>query len=43
LFKYYNFFHDLKTNKKKRFNAIEIKKLYNHYLINNNYTDILIK
>ena len=43
LFKYYNFFHDLKTNKKKRFNATEIKKLYNHYLINNNYTDILIK
>ena len=43
LFKYYNFFHDLKTDKKKRFNATEIKKLYNHYLINNNYTDILIK
>jgi len=43
LFKYYNFFHDLKTNKKKRFNAIEIKKLYNHYLKNNNHTDILIK
>ena len=43
LFKYYNFFHDLKTNKKKKFNATEIKKLYNHYLINKNYTDILIK
>ncbi len=43
LFKYYNFFHDLKTNKKKRFNTIEIKKLYNHYLKNNNSTDILIK
>ena len=43
LFKYYNFFHDLKTNKKKRFNAMEIKKLYDHYLINNNATDILIK
>ena len=43
LFKYYNFFHDLKTDKKKKCNAIEIKKLYNHYLINNNYTDILIK
>ena len=43
LFKYYNFFYDLKANKKKRFNAIEIKKLYNYYFINKNYTDILIK
>mgnify|MGYP001444136384 CR=1 FL=1 len=33
LFKYYNFFHDLKTNKKKRFNATEIKKLYNHLTV----------
>jgi FkbM family methyltransferase len=44
LFKNYRFFYNLHgKNRKEKFNAIEIKKLYNHHLKNNNYTDILIK
>ena len=44
VFKNYRFFYNLHgKNRKEKFNAIEIKKLYNHHLKNNNYTDILIK
>jgi len=43
-FKNYKFFYNLRDrNRKEKFNAIEIKKLYNHHLKNNNFTDILIK
>ena len=43
VFKNYRFFYNLHgKNRKEKFNAIEIKKLYNHHLKNNNYTDILI-
>ena len=43
LYKYYNFFYDIKTSKMKKFNAIQMKKLYNHYLPGNGFTNILVK
>ena len=43
LFKYYNFFYDIKTSKMKKFDATQMKKLYNHYLPENGFTNILIK
>ena len=43
LIKNYKFFYDLKKNEpKKNFSVTELENLKNEYIVNNNYTDILI-
>ena len=43
LIKNYKYFYDLKKNeRKKNFSIQELENLKDEYIVNNNYTDILI-
>ena len=42
LIRNYKYFYDLKNERKKNFSVQELENLKDEYIVNNNYTDILI-